>query len=172
MINKSAFISNNLLMFSTMECQRRAAAIQTSSQLSPFTRVTLSNFFLIVVSRIADGSTHLSPLGVCSDIERDPGAGGSVGQPGASPQRLHLQEWSRLDIENPSQLRGEFEPKMSKLLPPIFRSPQSSSSPSSSCRKSGPRSETSALVAFFPHEVSHRFSFSDPAGARQQGRQP
>ena len=98
-------------MFSTMECQRRAAAIQTSSQLSPFTRVTLSNFFLIVISRIADGSTHLSPLGVCSDIERDPGAGGSVGQPGATPQRLHLQEWSRLDIENPSQLRGEFEPK-------------------------------------------------------------
>ena len=43
-------------MFSTMECQRRAAAIQTSSQLSPFTRVTLSNFFLIVISRIADGS--------------------------------------------------------------------------------------------------------------------
>ena len=85
-------------MFSTMECQRRAAAIQTSSQLSPFTRVTLSNFFLIVISRIADGPAHLSPLGVCSDIERDPGAGGSVGQPGAAPQRLHLQEWSRLDI--------------------------------------------------------------------------
>ena len=127
-------------MFSTMECQRRAAATQTSSQLSPFTRVTLSNFFLIVISRIAEGPNHLSPLGVCSDIERDPGAGGSVGQPGATPQRLHLQEWSRLDIENPSQLRGEFEPKVSKLLPPIFRSPQSSSALSSNCEMSSHQS--------------------------------
>ena len=130
-------------MFSTMECQRRAAATQTSSQLSPFTRVTLSNFFLIVISRIAEGPNHLSPLGVCSDIERDPGAGGSVGQPGATPQRLHLQEWSRLDngyIENPSHLRGEFEPKVSKLLPPIFRSPQSSSALSSSCEMSNHQS--------------------------------
>ena len=127
-------------MFLTIECQRRAAAIQTSSQLSPFTRVTLSNFFLIVISRIAEGSTHLSPLRVCSDIERDPGAGGSVGQPGAAPQRLHLQEWSRLDIENPSHLRGEFEPKVSKLLPPIFRSPQSSSALSSNCEMSSHQS--------------------------------
>ena len=95
---------------------------------------------MIIVSRIADGSTHLSPLGVCSDIERDPGAGGSVGQPGAPPQRLHLQEWSGLEIENLSQLRGEFESKMSKLLPPIFRSPQSSSALSSSCEMSSHQS--------------------------------
>ena len=110
-------------MFLTIECQRRAAAIQTFSQLSPFTRVTLSISFLVVVSRIADGSTHLSPLGVCSDIEWDPGAGGSVGQPGASPQRLHLQEWPRLEIENPSHSEVNLNLKCPNFYLPSFVPP-------------------------------------------------
>ena len=39
----------------------------------------------------------------------------------------------------------------SKIIPPpISRFPQSSSSPSSSCRKSGPQSEALAFVALFP----------------------